>query len=283
MPEVDLCSSSAILSPNGWSYAGRHVGQPRLLGIDGRGRPAARVVGLRTAGVFDRRCYLGTRNSFGAFGDSSRILLQDGTSCRLRKAVEDSRIVDFRFETFSDIDCLEEVEQAAELYWSHLEVAAVKRSRDELLLTCRTTPTMPVPCAAAGLTIRQTGWSRYCMVSKAAFCRAFRNDWASAIKTLSEVWAGTGEARGLEWERERAIHALWYLSALRRLEEPTAFFYDTLQHTSCVCAAPPPAPMLDVVRGECAFFAPGTTKILSLSWSDPSWSPVAGGFLLRHR
>ena len=279
MPFANLAIESSVLCERGWMRAGDCAGSDNLWGIDRHGKWCLERI-VTDRGGDEMSVYLGTQRAFGILAASSRIVTRDGTIFSARSIAEESKIGEMWFEVPGAAPEVT-LGVGAAAFVEALRASSSLQSKDTFALR-RILPQQGRVERTLGNATKtvSSGGSEFCVFEGKSLIQLVSKDWANTVINVCNYCFSDSEGNQT-FDRENGALIAWYLSALRTQDDHFRLVYETLQCTRLVTVHKVKDPPSPIARGSCACIGAVVRPIVRISWSTPSWSPVAGGFFLR--
>jgi hypothetical protein len=279
MPSANISEESALFTAHGWRLTKNMPTEATILVVDRHGRLIETVVQLRRTGGTSLLTYVGNGAAFTALVPDSYLLASDGKKWMAKDLVEHGHVSRVRFETLVRTPEFVEPKPLVNDLWQCLFDAAAFGNSESIALRCRDRA-FAIRFGSVFPTRKEFGDHVFLIAHKNEIAEAVDLDWRHAITNLTRVWLSNGDDDRVEVERSAYYLALWLATAAVTSGSGYAFQFDAIQHSSYLFVTLKAKAPHPVQRGGCAFYTPYHARVVSLNWSDSSFAPIAGGFLL---
>jgi hypothetical protein len=247
--------------------------------VDRHGAFVETTVHLKRTEAQSRLAYVGTGAAFAALVADTRLIANDGKKWIVKDLIECGDVSSIYFETPVRVPDVIQPKPSVDDLWRCLSEAAAVRNSESIALRCRD-PLVVIGTKSGFLRKIETGGQAFAIVNKHELTTALGANWGETITVLTTAWLRNADDGRMEIERSAYYLALWFAAALTASGSGYSFQFDTLQHSSYVFVTTAHDVPRPLQRGACAFFTPYHTRAVSLTWGDPSHTPITGGLLL---
>lgn len=268
-----------LFAPHGWRITKNLSTETQVLAVDRHGKVVETTIRLEQTENRSQLAYLGTGGAFAALVPDTRVLANDGKRWMVKTLVESGDVSSVHFETLVRIPDFVRPNPSVDDLWQCLSDASAIGNSESLALRCRD-PVLAASLKSAFPQKKQVGDQVFAIVRRQELASALDENWREAITNLVTCWLKDGADNRVEIERSSYYLALWFATALAASRSGYAFQYDSIQHSSYVFVMVTQQAARPLQPGACAFYSPHDTRVVSISWNDPSLAPIAAGFLI---
>ena len=282
MPSLTVSAATPVFTPMGWSECDRAPSELECLGIDGRGRPAYRIVRFHESSP-TQPVYLACDATFGILSSETQVICGEGSKRRCLDIVMRGDIGALRFETFLGGWPEEAVTGVGDLIWTSLSPLFEAPDGNVALARTRIDKTLATALQGSwgGGEFRsfESGTGRFVRFTREDLDCVDLDKLLDAAITIGFHAFADADGTVIQFPARCTTFGLWWLSGLRAKETSFAVRADSLQYTLMWTV------QLDVEaagpfsRGVSASTRPRTTASLEMRWEGTAWSPVVAGFI----
>lgn len=279
MPSAQLIDITCLPTYGGWITPWSDCADLQVLGLDRQGQLCERDVRIERRGETTPSGYLGTTSAFGAFSEETKVLQSNGEPVRLGRLIASGDVRDRLFESIGGGRYDTASSTACNSLWQSLLCAAAISDGESIVLRSRNGECRTDNERRLGKRV-ECGSHEYCVLHRKAFDSSMTDDWKGTVAALVHQLLDRDETGTLYCERAMYPLVLWYADAMRAEGRRARLVFDTIQHSAIVGIDVTSEDVDPVAHGGCAFLTPHAATRIKLEWADPSWIPVASGFLL---
>jgi len=282
MPSAALVRESIVLTDHGWIPLSGRTFPHAIYGIDRQGKVAKGGITISQDHTPCKIAFVSTNLSFGFFSSCSSILKSDGLKGPVAEIVEGNLIAETNAETVFPFQIQLHLERCTiDSIWIEIEQSAAFSLSEQVVLRCRST--LPGPLLFDDdndlVAIEKYGGRFFCVISKNDFYDSLLKNWPKTMRCLADIWL-TNDSGEFELRSSECCFGIWLLAALREAGLSYQIACETQQHTDFLYIEKSSSSTSLIGRGKSAFYRIDKSSLVQIQWSDPSWNPIANGFVL---